>query len=156
MRQSWEEWLAYQKAVLPFSKTWTNWRVEQGGTWWGSTRASKVSSTWVGISTCINTGSEVTGWRQALQRRTCVFWWIKGGPWASSVPNWPGRPMVSFNGALKIVWPAGWGWWCKRLPLYSVLMRPYLEYCVKFWAPQYKKGRNLLQRVQHRADLIRN
>jgi len=29
--QSWEEWLRQQKAVLPFSKTWTGWRVGQTG-----------------------------------------------------------------------------------------------------------------------------
>ena len=32
MIQSWEEWLTHQKAVLPFSKTWTDWTVRQGGT----------------------------------------------------------------------------------------------------------------------------
>lgn len=60
--------------------------------------------------------------------------------------------VAKVSGILEHVKKSATGWSRQvLLPLYSVLVRPHLEYSIQFWASQVKKDRELVERVQQRA-----
>jgi len=69
---------------------------------------------------------------------TCITVWEKlfraCGPWRNRQDGCTINSLVQANPSdLEVL-----------LPLYSALVRPHLEYCIQFWAPHFKKDKELL------------
>ncbi|PKU36605.1 hypothetical protein llap_13091 [Limosa lapponica baueri] len=123
---------------------------------------------WGAITPCTSTGWGLTCWRAALRRKTSERRKLLESSSEEKDQGVPvnNRMTMSQQCALMAKKANGILECIKKslasrsraviLPLCSSLVRPHLEYCVQFWAPQFKKDRQLLERVQQRsAKMIR-
>jgi len=124
-------------------------RVRWRRTWWDSTRANVESCTWGGTTTCISASYRMTCWKELLQRRT-YLWVLVANRLVVSQQS--AFMAVNANGILGYIKKnVASSWRNVIFPLYSSLVRSHLEYCVQFWASQFKTDRDLLERVHQKA-----
>jgi len=116
-------------------------------TQWILTRPSARYCIWFGAVPGMCSDWEKDSLREALQRRTWEFWWVKS--WCEPTvcicslesqlyPGLHQRKNDQQGSELNVLF-------------HSVLMKPHLKYCIQAWEPQYRKDEELLERVQGRA-----
>ena len=146
MVQSWEEWLTNQKSVLQFHET-----PREAGEL-GAEEPNEVQQELVyrvlhlGRNNCLHqyrVGGDVLGRSSAgkdlvvlvTNRLTVSQQCALASKKTNAILGFIKRNLASSR-AREVT-----------LPLYSALVMPHLECCVQFQAPQFKKDRDLLERI---------